>query len=185
MLRYRPSYYRPRENWRCSVKRQGRWRGVEFENLERLLSPDHLSLRPRGGGFPHLREMPRLVFNPEAGDPPRDLEGGFSGYWLMSERLRLAILSVDPMACAFVECDYRLVDGSPGPAISSATWCRSAMRWMNRPPQSRLRPVRTSPAAGSMTWSVAAVWSSVRGPGWCASVLDPALLFRVLRRDAA
>ncbi|MDQ7306486.1 DUF1629 domain-containing protein [Stenotrophomonas sp. Sm3119] len=97
------------------VERQGRWRGVEFENLERLLSTDHLSLRPRGGGFPHLREMPRLVFNPEAGDPPRDLEGGFSGYWLMSERLRLAILSVDPLACAFVECDYRLVDGSPGP----------------------------------------------------------------------
>lgn len=99
------------------VERQGRWRGVEFENLERLLSPDPLSLRPRGGGFPHLREIPRLVFNPEAGDPPRDLEGGFSGYWPMSERLRLAILSVDPLACAFVECDYRLVDGSPGPPL--------------------------------------------------------------------
>ncbi|WP_423164160.1 imm11 family protein [Stenotrophomonas maltophilia] len=48
------------------VERQGRWREVEFENLERLLSPDHPSLRPRGGGFPHLREMARLVFQPRS-----------------------------------------------------------------------------------------------------------------------
>lgn len=99
----------------ATAERRGRWRGVFFENLERLLPTGQMSLRPRSGGFTPLREMPRLIFDPEAGHPPRDLEGGFSGYWLVSERLRHVLITVDPLACAFVECDYRLADGSPGP----------------------------------------------------------------------
>ncbi|MBH1831715.1 DUF1629 domain-containing protein [Stenotrophomonas maltophilia] len=94
---------------------KGRGRVVNLDNLERLLTPGHLSLRPRGDGFPPLREMPRLVYDAQAGDPPRDLEGGFSGYWLVSQRLRQVLLEVDPQACVFVECDYRMADGSPGP----------------------------------------------------------------------
>ncbi|MBB4125827.1 hypothetical protein GGR77_001098 [Xanthomonas translucens] len=88
--------------------------GVVFENLARLLSPPRLVLKPEGGGFPPLREVPRLVYNPSKGPPPKDLEPGFSGYWLVSERLHQVMVSVDPTAFAFAEVDYRLADGSKG-----------------------------------------------------------------------
>ncbi|PPU74253.1 hypothetical protein XcuCFBP2542_15665 [Xanthomonas cucurbitae] len=89
--------------------------GVVFENVNRLLSPPRLILKPVGGGFPPLRETPRLVYQPSKGPPPKDLEPGFSGYWLVSERLYQVMVSVDPNAFAFAEVDYRLADGSQGP----------------------------------------------------------------------
>lgn len=49
-----------------------------------LLSPPRLILKPDEGGFPPLHETPRLVYNPSEGELPQDLEGGFSGYWLVS-----------------------------------------------------------------------------------------------------
>ncbi|MCC8538906.1 DUF1629 domain-containing protein [Xanthomonas axonopodis pv. poinsettiicola] len=89
--------------------------GVVFENIKDLLSPPRLILRPEGGGFPPLRETPRLVHRPGKGPPPKDLEPGFSGYWLVSERLYQVMASVDPNAFAFAKVDYRLADGSKGP----------------------------------------------------------------------
>lgn len=89
--------------------------GVMFENIDRLLSLPRLILKPEGGGFPPLRETPRLVYNPSKGPLPKDLEPGFSGYWLVSERLHQVMVSVDPNAFAFAEVDYRLADGSKGP----------------------------------------------------------------------
>jgi len=89
--------------------------GVVFENVKDLLSPPRLILKPEGGGFPPLREIPRLVYNRTKGPPPKDLEPGFSGYWLVSERLHQVMVSVDPRAFAFAEVDYRLADGSKGP----------------------------------------------------------------------
>ncbi len=89
--------------------------GVVFENLGKLLSPPRLILRPEGGGFPVLNEVPRLVYVPSKGPAPRDLEPGFSGYWLVSERLHNVMAVVDPSAFAFAEVDYRLPDGSKGP----------------------------------------------------------------------
>ncbi|WP_143692080.1 DUF1629 domain-containing protein, partial [Xanthomonas axonopodis] len=89
--------------------------GVVFENVKDLLSPPRLILRPEGGGFPPMRETPRLVYHPSKGPPPKDLEPGFSGYWLVSDRLFQVMTSVDPNAFAFVEVDYRLADGSKGP----------------------------------------------------------------------
>lgn len=89
--------------------------GVVFENLGKLLSPPRLILRPEGGGFPELHEVPRLVYVPSKGPPPKDLEPGFSGYWLVSERLHQVMALVDPNAFAFAEVDYRLADGSKGP----------------------------------------------------------------------
>lgn len=97
--------------------RDPRGHGVAFVNLEALLTPPRLSLRPREGGFPVLREVPQLTYRPTDGAPPRDLEGGLSGYWLVSERLRRVMEAVDPEAFAFVETDYRLADGSKGPAV--------------------------------------------------------------------
>jgi len=88
--------------------------GVVFENLDRLLSPPRLILKPQGGGFPPLRETPLLVHNPSKGPPPLDLEPGFSGYWLVSQRLQQAMAAVDPNAFAFADVDYRLADGSRG-----------------------------------------------------------------------
>ncbi len=65
--------------------------------------------------FPLLRETPRLVYRERQGVPPQDLEGGLSGYWLISERLRQVMEEIDPDAFAFADTDYRLEDGSKGP----------------------------------------------------------------------
>lgn len=90
--------------------------GVVFENLGSLLFPPRLILRPEDGGLPALRETPRLVYSPRKSPPPKDLEPGFSGYWLVSERLHRVMASVDPNAFAFADVDYRLADGSKGPS---------------------------------------------------------------------
>lgn len=89
--------------------------GVQFTNKRQLLSPPRLILRPDEGGFPPLRELPLLTLEPSAGPEPRDLEAGFSGYWLISGRLHDVMAAVDPEAFAFAEVDYRLTDGTPGP----------------------------------------------------------------------
>jgi hypothetical protein len=56
-----------------------------------------------------------LVYHPSEGVPPEDLEGGMSGYWLVSERLRQVMEAVDRDAFVFCDTDYRLADGSKGP----------------------------------------------------------------------
>ncbi|MBV6808696.1 DUF1629 domain-containing protein [Xanthomonas campestris pv. pennamericanum] len=89
--------------------------GVQFANKRQLLFSPRLILRPDEGGFPPLRETPLLIYEPSAGPEPRDLEAGFSGYWLVSERLHDVMVSVDPKAFAFADVDYRLADGTPGP----------------------------------------------------------------------
>ena len=93
----------------------GRGHGVVFENVKRLRTPPRMILRPSIGGFPALSEVPRLVYSPDAGDPPQDLEGGISGYWMVSERLQRVLSQIDPAGFAFVEADYRLSDGTKGP----------------------------------------------------------------------
>ncbi|QHG87134.1 DUF1629 domain-containing protein [Xanthomonas sp. NCPPB 1638] len=89
--------------------------GVVFENVKQLLSPPRLILRPNEGGFPPLAEKPRLVYDPAKGVIPKDLEAGFSGYWLISERLHRIFSAVDPAGFSFVECDFRMADGNKGP----------------------------------------------------------------------
>jgi len=95
--------------------RGGRGHGVVFENATTLRTSPRLILRPARGGFPPLSETPRLVHRLDQGDPPEDLEGGMSGYWLVSERLRRVMTAVDPEGFAFAEVDYRLSDGRQGP----------------------------------------------------------------------
>ncbi len=99
------------------MRRPGRGHGVVFRNLDRLLNTPRRILRPVKGGFPDLKEKPVLSYEPALGEPPQDLEGGLSGYWLVSERLKNVFEQVDPSAFVFVECDYRLQDGSPGPRL--------------------------------------------------------------------
>lgn len=100
---------------RPDLTRGGRGHGVVFENEDALRTPPRLILQPEGGGFPPLKETPRLVYDPKKGDHPEDLEGGMSGYWLVSERLKAVFEAVDPGAFEFADCDYRLPDGSAGP----------------------------------------------------------------------
>lgn len=95
--------------------RGGSGHGVVFENAKRLLDSPRLVLRPHEGGFPEFRETPLLVYSPAKGDPPEDLEGGMSGYWLVSKRLKEVFEQTDPAGFQFAECDYRLADGSAGP----------------------------------------------------------------------
>ncbi|MFA1723073.1 DUF1629 domain-containing protein [Xanthomonas campestris] len=96
-----------RSNWKAS--------GVIFENEKELLTPPRRILRPAEGGFPPLRQTPRLGYDPKKGKMPRDLEGIFSGYWLVSERLKNVFESVDPQGFEFAECEFQLPDGSVGP----------------------------------------------------------------------
>ncbi|MBK0025020.1 DUF1629 domain-containing protein [Stenotrophomonas sp. S48] len=91
------------------------FRGAEFDNEQELLTPPRLIVRPEKGGFPALREKPRIIFDASKGPAPRDLEGGFSGYWLVSERLHRVMNKVDPGAFEFAECEVRLPDGAIGP----------------------------------------------------------------------
>lgn len=97
------------------MRRRGKGHGVVFQNIDRLLCPPRRILKPVKGGFPDLKEKPKLYYDPAVGEPPQDLEGGLSGYWLVSERLKNVFEQVDAGSFAFVECDYRLKDGSPGP----------------------------------------------------------------------
>lgn len=99
------------------ARRGGKGHGVVFENENALRTPPRLIVKPKEGGFPPLRETPRLVHHPREGVLPQDLEGGFSGYWLVSERLRRVMESVDASAFAFADTDYRLADGSKGPTV--------------------------------------------------------------------
>ncbi len=97
------------------ITRGGKGLGVEFVNEDRLRTPPRLILRPEGGGFPPLRGTPILQYVPKLGHAPEDMEDGMSGYWLVSDRLKQVFQSVDPNGFEFVECDYRLPDGSEGP----------------------------------------------------------------------
>lgn len=90
--------------------------GVAFTNLDRLLSPPRLVLLPEEGGIPPLRQVPCLKFDPSDGPPPKDLEPGFSGYWLVSKRLHDVMRSTDPGAFAFAEVHYLVEGGVKGEA---------------------------------------------------------------------
>jgi hypothetical protein len=65
-------------------------------------------------GFRDYPEPPRLVFDHKLGRVPRDLEQ-CSAYWLISDRMKTVLKSVDPQGFAFVRCEVHLRDGRPGP----------------------------------------------------------------------
>jgi uncharacterized protein DUF1629 len=100
---------------RPDVRGGGPGTNVTIENEAVLLTPPSLIIRPPLGGIPEFPERPRLSHSIGRTKPPRDLEGGYSGYWLVSERLKRVFEDVDPDAFAFTECDYILPDGSEVP----------------------------------------------------------------------
>ena len=73
----------------------GRGRGVVMENKREIPLASYLSLPPGNGGLSELKEIPRLRLDSSLGEMPRDLEGGFRGYWLVSEPLRCLLEAID------------------------------------------------------------------------------------------
>jgi hypothetical protein len=90
--------------------------GFEFLNEEAVFAggPPIFAPVPSGRGFRDYPEAPLFLADAKKGRIDRDFEP-FDGYWLISERLKLLLDSVDPNAFAFVECKTRLPDGSEGP----------------------------------------------------------------------
>lgn len=93
---------------------QHKYSGAVFANADALKTPPRIIVKPVGGGFPPFREKPVIQLNKKGTLPP-DLEGGYSGYWLISERLQQVFASVDPDGFAFAECDVWMPDGSKAP----------------------------------------------------------------------
>ena len=94
----------------------GPFHGVVLVNEDALLTDDQSILVPeRGQGFPPLAKTPLLEHDPNQGGMPRDLESGISGCWLVSQRLKELFERIDGAGFSFVECNFRLADGTEGP----------------------------------------------------------------------
>lgn len=94
----------------------GRGRGVVMENKREIPLASYLSLPPGNGGLSELKEIPRLRLDSSLGEMPRDLEGGFRGYWLVSEPLRRLLKAIDGAGFEFRRSVVTLEDGSAGEA---------------------------------------------------------------------
>jgi len=90
--------------------------GWRMENLE-LLEGSRQGLSPPIGqrGFPPYPEPPRLLIDNSLGREPRDFEI-YHDYWVVSDRMKSVLETIDPEAVAFVKCDTLHGDGSAGPA---------------------------------------------------------------------
>jgi Protein of unknown function (DUF1629) len=103
------SFFLVTPNWRFRTTA-----GFAFENESALLLKGQITLRPEPGrrGFPDYPEPPRIVIDPKLGRHPSDFEE-YSGYWLISDRLKEVLEAVDSEGCAFVKCDVRHSRGQP------------------------------------------------------------------------
>lgn len=97
------------------IRGGGPGHGIVIENEEALLTPPRMIIRPVNGGIPELPETPRLIHKNSGKRLPRDLEGGFSGYWLVSERLKNVFESTDADAFQFSPCSFIAKDGTQSP----------------------------------------------------------------------
>jgi hypothetical protein len=92
----------------------GRSHGLYLENEDKIVAPPNILLAPPPGqkyGFPEFPEKPR--FRPDKTfktRPPNDLEG-VNFYWLISQRVKDVIASVDPSGAVFADCDVFYVSG--------------------------------------------------------------------------
>jgi hypothetical protein len=88
--------------------------GFEIENEARLLQGMRILGPPPGRrGFPNYPAPPRVLIDERLGRPLLDLEQ-YSEYWLISGRAKLAFETTDSAGFAFVRCETRLPDGTPG-----------------------------------------------------------------------
>jgi len=89
--------------------------GLELENLA-VLMPGWRTFGPRTGrrGFAEFPELPRFRYDKKRGRPPRDLDE-YGGYWLVSDRAKAVLQSVDPDGFAFAPCEVWLPEGLADP----------------------------------------------------------------------
>ena len=85
--------------------------GVEFVNEERLRPAGQGLVRPDSGGFPEFPEVPFFRATLES-HKLRDFYSSFEGYWLVSEKLKRVMESVDAKGVQFASTKFIQVDGS-------------------------------------------------------------------------
>jgi hypothetical protein len=89
--------------------------GYLIENVMALTGGRPVLVPPEGRrGFPEYPEAPLLVIDRKLGRPLRDLELCES-YWLVSDRMKRVLESVDPAGVAFLRCTVRMADGTAAP----------------------------------------------------------------------
>jgi Immunity protein family (Imm11) len=93
----------------------GRAAGDRIENKMTLTQGRGVLYPPIGArGFPAYSEPPRVLIDKKFGRPLRDLEE-CNGYWLIPDRMKKVLESVDAEGFTFVECEVYLRGGEPGP----------------------------------------------------------------------
>ena len=90
--------------------------GLRLVNDDELFRDGVPILSPPDGrrGFRDYPVMPVFLANEKAGRIDRDFEI-YSGYWLITDRMKSVLETVDPDASEFLKCDTRLPDGAEGP----------------------------------------------------------------------
>lgn len=79
--------------------------GLQLENKHLLLQGRRTVGPPVGQrGFPEYPEAPRFLFDKRLGRHPRDVEE-YHAYWLVSDRAKVVLETVDPDGVAFARCD--------------------------------------------------------------------------------
>ena len=87
--------------------------GVRFVNEDKLRPSGQAMVRPDDGGFPLFSELPMFLATSHE-HVLRDFYSSFEGYWLVSERLRRVLESVDQHGVQFVSTKFVQSDGSEG-----------------------------------------------------------------------
>ncbi|MDE2377385.1 DUF1629 domain-containing protein [Bradyrhizobium sp.] len=103
--RRKRKFYEMGFNWRSKGS-------CEFVNWNVLIGPYAIHA-PRSRGFSKFPEKPLLVVDKKKGLPPDMMQ--LDAYWLISDRMKLLLETVDPDGFDFLDCDVRLPDGKPGP----------------------------------------------------------------------
>jgi hypothetical protein len=85
-----------------------------MENLAAIAGVRELLVPPRGRGFVPFPEPPRLVIDKSLGREPRDWEM-FQDYWLVSDRMKILLETLDSEAVRFVRCETRYRDNRVAP----------------------------------------------------------------------
>lgn len=152
--------------------------GYRLEN-EGLLLQGQLLLSPpiERRGFPDYPEPPRFMFDQKIGHFPRDLELCHS-YWLISDRMKTVLETVDPEGFAFLRCEVRLADDEPGPV----SWLCDALRILDAVDEasSRVR-IKYLPQYNSKVYELAGGANLV----FKEDVVGAAHVFRLAHRKSA
>lgn len=87
--------------------------GVRFVNEDKLRPPGQGMVRPDARGFPSFSELPMFLATLHE-HALRDFYSSFEGYWLVSERLKRVLESVDLQGVQFASTRFVQSDGSEG-----------------------------------------------------------------------